>query len=141
MPRILTVEDHVFFSEALEHMLGRRLSEESGEVPAFRRAVTLGEGLMLAEEGGPFALAIVGRMGRVGRERSLESAVLGDAFSETREERYRPLVEGAKDHAIARPSTNPGRRLKKAGPRMSACTCARTAPASGPAASPRSPAA
>ena len=62
MTRILIVEDHVFFSEALEIVLGRRIAEESGEVPAFRRAVTVGEGLLLADEGGPFALAIVDLM-------------------------------------------------------------------------------
>ena len=59
MRRILIVEDHVFFSGALELVLGRRISEENGEPPAFRRAATADEGLRLADEGEPFDLAVV----------------------------------------------------------------------------------
>jgi two-component system response regulator QseB len=60
--RILIVEDHVFFSGALELVLGRRIFEENGEPPAFRRAVTVAEGLGLVQEDGPFDLAIVDLM-------------------------------------------------------------------------------
>jgi DNA-binding NarL/FixJ family response regulator len=59
--RILIVEDHIFFSEALVLVLGRRVSEENGEIPEFRRAATVAEGLWLADEG-PFDLAIVDLM-------------------------------------------------------------------------------
>ena len=52
MTRILIVEDHAFFSGALELVLGRRIAEENGGPPAFRRAVTVAEGLRLAAEGG-----------------------------------------------------------------------------------------
>lgn len=62
MTRILIVEDHIFFSGALELVLGRRISEESGETPTFRRAATVDEGLRLVAEGGPFDLAIVDLM-------------------------------------------------------------------------------
>ena len=62
MRRILIVEDHVFFSGALELVLGRRIFEENGEPPAFRRAVTVAEGLRLVAEEGPFDLAIVDLM-------------------------------------------------------------------------------
>ena len=62
MRRILIVEDHVFFSGALELVLGRRIFEENGEPPAFRRAVTVAEGLGLVQEDGPFDLAIVDLM-------------------------------------------------------------------------------
>jgi DNA-binding NarL/FixJ family response regulator len=62
MTRILIVEDHVFFSGALELVLGRRISEENGEPPAFRRAATVAEGLGLVQEDGPFDLAIVDLM-------------------------------------------------------------------------------
>jgi DNA-binding NarL/FixJ family response regulator len=57
--RILIVEDHIFFSDALELVLGRRIAEENGDAPPeFRRAATLEEGLRLADEG-PFDLAVV----------------------------------------------------------------------------------
>jgi DNA-binding response OmpR family regulator len=59
--RILIVEDHILFSGALELVLGRRVSEENGQTPAFRRAATVEEGLRLADEG-PFDLAIVDLM-------------------------------------------------------------------------------
>ena len=62
MRRILIVEDHVFFSGALELVLGRRIFEENGEPPAFRRAVTVAEGLGLVQEDGPFDVAIVDLM-------------------------------------------------------------------------------
>ena len=58
-PRILIVEDHAFFSEALRMLLGRRLSEEHGEDAEFRLAATLTDGLRIADEEGPFDLAIV----------------------------------------------------------------------------------
>ena len=61
MTLILVVEDHIFFSDALVLVLGRRISEEGGEIPQFRRAATVEEGLRLAEEG-PFDLAIVDLM-------------------------------------------------------------------------------
>ncbi len=61
MTRILIVEDHVFFSEALVLVLGRRIAEESGEIPEFRRAALVAEGLRLADEG-PFDLAVVDLM-------------------------------------------------------------------------------
>jgi DNA-binding NarL/FixJ family response regulator len=58
-PRILIVEDHVFFSEALRMLLGRRLSEEHGEQAEFRLAATLADGLRIANEEGPFDVAVV----------------------------------------------------------------------------------
>ncbi len=58
-PRILIVEDHVFFSEALRMLLGRRLSEEHGEQAEFRLAATLADGLRIADEEGPFDVAVV----------------------------------------------------------------------------------
>jgi DNA-binding NarL/FixJ family response regulator len=61
MTRILIVEDHIFFSEALVLVLGRRISEESGEIPEFRRAASAAEGLQVADEG-PFDLAVVDLM-------------------------------------------------------------------------------
>jgi len=60
--RILIVEDHVFFTGALELVLGRRVAEESGEVPVFRRAVTVEEALSLVAEGDRFDLAVVDLM-------------------------------------------------------------------------------
>jgi DNA-binding NarL/FixJ family response regulator len=60
--RILIVEDHIFFSGALELVLGRRISEENGGIPEFRRAATVEEGLRLADEGEPFDLAVVDLM-------------------------------------------------------------------------------
>jgi CheY-like chemotaxis protein len=59
MTRILIVEDHLFFSEALQLMLGRRLSEEHGEDAEFRRAATVTDGLRIAGEEGPFDVAVV----------------------------------------------------------------------------------
>ncbi len=58
-PRILIVEDHVFFSEALRMLLGRRLSEGHGGDAEFRLAATVAEGLRIADDEGPFDLAIV----------------------------------------------------------------------------------
>jgi DNA-binding NarL/FixJ family response regulator len=58
-PRILIVEDHRFFSQALQLLLGQRLSEGHGEAAEFRLAATLADGLRIAEEEGPFDLAIV----------------------------------------------------------------------------------
>ncbi len=61
-PRILIVEDHRFFSQALQLLLGQRLSEEHGEEAEFRLAATLADGLRIADEEGPFDLAIVDLM-------------------------------------------------------------------------------
>ena len=58
-PRILIVEDHRFFSEALRLILGRRLSEEHGEDAEFRVAATVTDGLRIADEERPFDVAIV----------------------------------------------------------------------------------
>ena len=58
-PRILIVEDHRFFSQALRMLLGRRLSEEHGEDAEFRLAATLADGFRIADEEGPFDVAIV----------------------------------------------------------------------------------
>jgi DNA-binding NarL/FixJ family response regulator len=62
VPRILIVEDHRFFSEALRMLLGQSLSEAHGGDAEFRRAATLAEGLRIADEEGPFDLAIVDLM-------------------------------------------------------------------------------
>ncbi len=62
MACILIVEDHLFFSEALRMLLGRRLSEEHGEQAEFRLAATLADGLRIAGEEGPFDLAVVDLM-------------------------------------------------------------------------------
>ena len=56
------VEDHGFFSGALTLLLGQRLSESVLGLPAFDRAATVAEGLRLATEAGPFALAVVDLM-------------------------------------------------------------------------------
>ena len=61
-PRVLIVEDHRFFSEALRMLLGQRLSEEHGEEAEFRLAATLADGLRIADEEGPFDVAIVDLM-------------------------------------------------------------------------------
>jgi DNA-binding NarL/FixJ family response regulator len=61
-PRILIVEDHRFFSEALRLMLGRRLCEEHGEDAEFRLAATVTDGLRIADEERPFDVAIVDLM-------------------------------------------------------------------------------
>lgn len=58
-PRILIVDDHHVFSEALELVLGQRLLQEHAERAEFRRAATAAEGLGLARESGPFDVAIV----------------------------------------------------------------------------------
>ena len=57
--RVLMVEDHVFFSQAFELVLGRRPSEGPLGSAAFHRAPTVEEGLRLFSEVGPFVLAIV----------------------------------------------------------------------------------
>ena len=57
--RILIVEDHRFFSEALQTLLGRRLSDEDAGPVEFRRAATVADGLGLANEEGPFGVAVV----------------------------------------------------------------------------------
>ena len=62
MWRVLLVEDHRFFSEALEILLGRHLSEGRAAPAEFRLAATMGDGLWLAEEEGPFDLAVVDLM-------------------------------------------------------------------------------
>ena len=61
-PRILIVEDHRFFSQALRMLLGRCLSEEHGEAAEFRLSATLADGLRIAGEEGPFDLAVVDLM-------------------------------------------------------------------------------
>jgi len=58
-PRILIVEDHHVFSEALELLLGQRLLREHDGRPEFRRAATAAEGLGLLREDGPFDVAVV----------------------------------------------------------------------------------
>lgn len=56
------VEDHAFFSGALELLLGQHLSEGRPERVEFRRATTVTGGIALASEQGPFDLAIVDLM-------------------------------------------------------------------------------
>ena len=60
--RILMVEDHAFFSQALELVLGQRLSEGDLGGATFNRATTVAEGLRLVYEDGPFDLAVVDLM-------------------------------------------------------------------------------
>jgi two-component system, OmpR family, response regulator QseB len=60
--RILIVEDHRFFSEALKMLLGRRLSEAHGERAKIRLAATVADGLEIADAEGPFDLAVVDLM-------------------------------------------------------------------------------
>ena len=62
MTRILIVEDHAFFSQALELVLGQRLAGGLLGGARFLRATTLAEGLRLVAEAGPFALAVVDLM-------------------------------------------------------------------------------
>ncbi|HKH12677.1 MAG TPA: response regulator transcription factor [Rubrobacter sp.] len=62
MTKILIVEDHAFFSEALALVLGQRLSEILQGEATFQRATTVEEGLRLVNEAGPFALAVVDLM-------------------------------------------------------------------------------
>jgi DNA-binding NarL/FixJ family response regulator len=57
--KILIVEDHRVFSEALELLLGQRLLKEHADQPEFRRAATVAEGLGLIHEEGPFYIAVV----------------------------------------------------------------------------------
>lgn len=58
MPRILMVEDHQAFSDALEFVLGRLTGGLLGTA-TYYRAATVEEGLRLVAEAGPFALALV----------------------------------------------------------------------------------
>ena len=58
-PRILIVEDHHVFSEALALVLGQRLLRERDGRPEFRRAATAAEGLGLLREDGHFDVAVV----------------------------------------------------------------------------------
>ena len=60
--RILLVEDHRFFSDAIELLLGQRLMEARPEPATFRRAATVAEGSRLARAEGPFDLAVVDLM-------------------------------------------------------------------------------
>lgn len=62
MTRILIVEDHAFFSQAIELLLGRRLAGGLLGGATFLRATTVAEGLRLVAEAGPFALAVVDLM-------------------------------------------------------------------------------
>ncbi|HEV2743495.1 MAG TPA: response regulator, partial [Rubrobacter sp.] len=62
MTRILVVEDHAFFSQAIEILLGQRLSEGGYEPAEFHHAATVAEGLRLVAQAGPFALAVVDLM-------------------------------------------------------------------------------
>ena len=56
--RVLIVEDHSLFAQALELVLGQRLAGE-GEGAEFARAATVAEGLEVADRHGPFDLAVV----------------------------------------------------------------------------------
>ncbi len=56
------VEDHAFFSQALELVLGQRLSEGALGGATFNRATKVAEGLRLVAEEGPFDVAIVDLM-------------------------------------------------------------------------------
>jgi DNA-binding response OmpR family regulator len=56
--RILIVEDHGLFAQALELLLGQRLADE-GEGAEFARAATVADGLRIADRHGPFDLAVV----------------------------------------------------------------------------------
>lgn len=58
-PRILIVEEHHVFSEALELVLGQRLLREHDGRPEFRRAATATGGLGLLRKDGPFDVAVV----------------------------------------------------------------------------------
>lgn len=62
MTKILMVEDHAFFSGAIELVLGHRLSGGPLGSPTFHHATTVAEGLGLVAEAGPFALAVVDLM-------------------------------------------------------------------------------
>jgi DNA-binding response OmpR family regulator len=56
--RILIVEDHGLFAQALELVLGQRLADEDGGAE-FARAATVADGLRIADRHGPFDLAVV----------------------------------------------------------------------------------
>ncbi len=57
--RILIVEDHGLFAQALELVLGQRLADEDGGGAEFARAATVADGLRIADRHGPFDLAVV----------------------------------------------------------------------------------
>jgi DNA-binding response OmpR family regulator len=57
--RILIVEDHSLFAQALELVLGQRLADEDGGGAEFARAATVADGLRIADRHGPFDLAVV----------------------------------------------------------------------------------
>jgi len=56
------VEDHAFFSGALELVLGQHLSEGRPERAEVRRATTVAEAIALASDARPFDLAVVDLM-------------------------------------------------------------------------------
>ena len=56
--RVLIVEDHSLFAQALELVLGQRLAGE-GDGAEFVRAATVADGLEVADRHGPFHLAVV----------------------------------------------------------------------------------
>ncbi len=56
--RILIVEDHSLFAQALELVLGHRLADEV-DGAEFARAATVADGLEIADRHGPFDLAVV----------------------------------------------------------------------------------
>ena len=62
MPLVLVVEDHAFFSQALQLVLGRHLSGGLLGGATFHHATTVAEGLRLASEERPFDLAVVDLM-------------------------------------------------------------------------------
>ncbi len=57
--RVLIVEDHSLFAQALELVLGQRLADEDGDGAEFARAATVADGLRIADRHGPFDLAVV----------------------------------------------------------------------------------
>ena len=56
--RVLIVEDHSLFAQALELVLWQRLAGE-GDGAEFVRAATVADGLEVADRHGPFHLAVV----------------------------------------------------------------------------------
>ena len=56
--RVLIVEDHSLFAQALELVLGQALADEGGGAE-FARAATVADGLRIADREGPFGLAVV----------------------------------------------------------------------------------
>jgi DNA-binding response OmpR family regulator len=56
--RVLIVEDHSLFAQALELVLGQALADEGGGAE-FARAATVSDGLRIADRDGPFGLAVV----------------------------------------------------------------------------------